>query len=48
MRFATLNVNGIKQEKRQSLVLDFIVKQRIDILCLQESDTVKIRNIETH
>ena len=46
MRFVTRNVNGIKQEKRQSLVLDFIVKKRIDILRLQESDTVKIRNIE--
>ena len=42
-RIGTLNVNGLKQEKRQKIVLDFILINKLDILCVQEVDTTNIR-----
>ena len=42
-RIGTLNLNCLKQEKRQKMLLDFVLINKLDILCVQEVDTTNIR-----
>ena len=42
-RIATLNVRGIGNPDKQKYLWDFIVKNKIDILAMQEFNTNKLQ-----
>lgn len=46
LNIGTLNLNGLKQLKRQEMFLDYLKRSSWDVLALQELDTPKIKNLQ--
>jgi exonuclease III len=47
LSLATINVNGLRDKKKRDLVFNWLVAKIIDVICLQETQTVDEKVVES-